>query len=429
MPLYDIPGTSSSYWLLSFDKHGTEVEDRSPDTDFLSERILAAARDQSPTDIFLSSHGWKGDFPGAKEQYDRWFAALLARRDDVDAMGPEFRPIWIGLHWPSLPFGEETIGATDFAAEMISQDDIMEKYIEFFDANSSDIRPLLKTIFQEHLENAGAVQMPEHVADAYRELGRQLGYQGGGLDAPPDSDGVAFDPVAAFEASEELGDDFAESAVLSGLLSPLRQLSFWSMKKRARRIGEDTMHSFCTKLQQACPGARVHLIGHSFGCIVVSSILGGPSVISRLPRAVDSLVLIQGAVSLWAFADFIELVSKPGYFNTMLRRPAVRGPIVTTRSAHDGAVGTLYPLAVGMALQIAFGEGDLPIFGGIGTWGIQGVKEAEDAVMQPVSAPYAFRPGGIYNLEASDYIGGHSLIDGAEVAHAIWAAARVTART
>jgi hypothetical protein len=411
--------------LISFDKHGDELKDWAAGTDtFLSERILSEIRRQPPTDIFLSSHGWKGDLPGAKDQYDRWFGAMLARQDDLRTMGADFRPLWIGLHWPSLPFGEETLGAGSFAAELPSQDEIMEKYIEFFDEDSPNVRDLLETIFRENLENAGAVQMPQHVAQAYRELGQQLGYASGGLDAPPDSDGADFDPVAAFEASEDLGTDFAESAVLSGLLSPLRQLSFWTMKKRARRLGENAMHAFCKRLQQDCLATRVHLIGHSFGCIVVSSILGGPGGTARLPRAVESLFLIQGAVSLWAFADLIEIVRKPGYFNAMIRGPAVRGPIVTTRSEHDGAVGTLYPLAVGIALQVSFG---LPIFGGIGTWGIQGLSEAEDLAMRPVSERYAFRPGGIYNLESSEYVGGHSLIDGPEVAHAIWEAVRTGA--
>lgn len=186
------------------------------------------------------------------------------------------------------------------------------------------------------------------------------------------------------------------------------------------------MHAFCTKLQQECPGTRVHLIGHSFGCIVVSSILGGPGGTTRLPRAVESLFLIQGAVSLWAFADYIDAVRKPGYFNAMIRGPAVRGPIVTTRSKRDGAVGKLYPLAVGIVGQVSYDE-QLPIFGGIGTWGAQGLKEAEDVVMRRASERYAFRPGGIYNLEGTEYIGGHSLIDSPEVAHAIWEAVRTGA--
>ena len=75
------------------------------------------------------------------------------------------------------------------------------------------------------------------------------------------------------------------------------------MKKRARSIGESGMHGFVADLMTAAPDARIHLMGHSFGCIVVSSIVGGPEARHALPRQVDSVALIQGAVSLWAFGD------------------------------------------------------------------------------------------------------------------------------
>jgi hypothetical protein len=38
---------------------------------------------------------------------------------------------------------------------------------------------------------------------------------------------------------------------------------------------------------------------------------------------------------------------------------------------------------------------------------------------------YGFQPGHIYNLDGSQFIPGHSGIDGPQVAHAIWQAAAV----
>jgi hypothetical protein len=213
--------------------------------------------------------------------------------------------------------------------------------------------------------------------------------------------------------------------VESGLLSPLRQLSFWIMKKRARSVGEGGMHKFISDLQTALPETRFHLMGHSFGCIVVSGVLGGPKGQQRLPRPVDSLVLVQGAVSLWAYADRIMHLPKTGYFHTMIRRPSVRGPVVTTRSAKDCAVGVAYPLAVGLAAQISFGLKVLPPFGGIGSFGIQGFEGAEDLKMREAGEGYQFEAGKLYNLDATSYIRGHCDISGPEVAHAIWQAAAV----
>ena len=39
------------------------------------------------------------------------------------------------------------------------------------------------------------------------------------------------------------------------------------------------------------PNLRIHLMGHSFGTIVVSSMIGGPNAVGPLPRPVDSVAL------------------------------------------------------------------------------------------------------------------------------------------
>jgi hypothetical protein len=144
---------------------------------------------------------------------------------------------------------------------------------------------------------------------------------------------------------------------------------------------------------------------------------------------VDSLVLVQGALSLWAYADTIPDGSAPGYFNTMIKRGAVRGPIVTTKSVHDTAVGTFYPLAVKLSGHPDFGD-MLPEHGAIGAFGIQGLADLIASRMLPESATYGFTPGRIHNLDGSQFIakldgasGAHSDIDGPQVAHAIWQAA------
>jgi len=207
------------------------------------------------------------------------------------------------------------------------------------------------------------------------------------------------------------------------------------MKKRARAIGETGMHQFVAELMNAAPQARFHLMGHSFGCIVVSSILGGPKAANPLPRKVDSLVLLQGAVSLWAFGTEVHGKATPGYFNPWVARSAVRGPIVVSRSIHDHAVGRLYPWA--SAVSFADGSFDVdddnpPLHGAIGTFGIRGVQGVTFRPMLDVTGAYGFEAGTIYNLESSQFIakgdgvsGAHSDIDGPQVAHALWQAALI----
>jgi hypothetical protein len=424
MPQQQIPGTAARYWLISFNKNGQESKEDGEG--LLTERILAETRRERPTHVFLFSHGWKGDLVAAQEQYDRWIAAMLNLRDDAARFGKDFKPLFIGLHWPSLPFGQETFEAQSFGTDSVAPEEALKAYIDFFDEGDPAVRRSLEGIFAAHRADAGAVRMPEDVAARYQELAAALQFETSeDPAAAPDEEGVAFNPRGAMEATDEAALSFGETNIESGLLAPLRQLSFWIMKKRARRVGEGGMHHFVASLQQALLETRFHLMGHSFGCIVVSGILGGAGGTRSLPRPVDSLALVQGAVSLWAYADKIMRLPKTGYFNKVVRRPSVRGPIVVTHSWRDFAVGVAYPLAVGLVGQIAFDVKILPPFGGIGSFGIQGATGTESLTMGPANTQYGFNPGGIYNLKSDEFIHGHCDISRPATAHLLWQAALV----
>ena len=214
-------------------------------------------------------------------------------------------------------------------------------------------------------------------------------------------------------------------------MSPLRQASFWKMKDRARVFGETGGHELVRRLQQTAPAAHFHLMGHSFGCIVMSATVAGAPGSAPLRRAVDSLFLVQGALSLWAYASENPYApGTAGYFHHVVRERLVRGPIVTTRSIKDTAVGHYYPRGAKLKRQLLLVDDKYPKYGGIGTFGIQGIAVARDLLMQSAQHVYSFGPGQIYNLEASHVIrngggasGAHSDIAHPEVAHAFWAAA------
>jgi hypothetical protein len=160
--------------------------------------------------------------------------------------------------------------------------------------------------------------------------------------------------------------------------------------------------------------------------------LGGPDCRGTLQRPVDSVVLVQGAVSLWCYAPSIPFDNAgAGYFSRILAEKKIRGPLVTTRSKHDTAVGVLYPLASRLKGAASFVPG-LPEYGAIGTYGLQGLADPDktDTAMLAADGPYSLAKGRVYNLEASQFIakkegasGAHSDIAGPEVAHAIWEAA------
>lgn len=438
MPYRTLPGSNERYALVSYAADGFERMD-DPDG-MMTERVLADVKGTRVTDVFFFSHGWKGDVPAAIDQYDRWIGAFLARSGDrarMEAKVPQFRPLFVGLHWPSLPFGDEGFAAGSFSAAAGAVDglpvDPLARWLAIL-GDTPAIRGPLERIVQAARQNAAADEMPAEVAAAYRELDAALGLGSGGLGAAPDADRAAFDPVAAFEALQGDGASFG-GGWLGGLLSPLRQLSFWTMKKRARTIGEGAMHAFLGRLLSATAArkARVHLMGHSFGCVVVSSMLGGPLAESPLNRPVASVTLVQGALSLWSYARAIPFGGGgPGYFHRVLLDGKVAGPLVTTRSRHDTAVGQLYPLASKIHGSASFAPGAFPEYGAVGAFGLQGIPdtEREERPMLPADGEYRFAGRRVYNLEASRYIaqkdgisGAHSDIDGAEVAHVIWEAA------
>jgi pimeloyl-ACP methyl ester carboxylesterase len=177
---------------------------------------------------------------------------------------------------------------------------------------------------------------------------------------------------------------------------------------------------------------RFHLMGHSFGCIAASALVAGPKGCGQLVRPVESLTLVQGAMSLWSYCtDIPATPGQKGYFRSVVADRKVRGPILTTRTPFDTAVGRFYPLGAGVRQQVSFAPGELPTYGAVGAFGLRGSGlTADDKAMLPTNQTYGFQPGHVYNLECSEYIRQGSGADGAhgdflhpEVAHAVWEAA------
>lgn len=431
MALRRIPGTDREYHLIAFDKQGTEVRD--PDGTVASEAALAAAADPAAaiTDVFVISHGWQGDYVDAINQYDGWLSAY-----DPDRVGDSIRPFVIGVHWPSKAWSDRTIrtAAADGllsdepepGTNSITVDAAVDEYAERF-GDGAEVRQALRTVL-EHVADVDPEQdadpgdrLPGDVADAYRTIAETIG--------AADDDpllGSAWDPDAAFAEATERWDDEDDDGLLGdgwlgklreAILTPLRQLTFWHGKNQAREFGESGAADLVRSIMAATP-ARVHLLGHSFGTIAMSgAVRGAGGDPEPLPRPVESLFLVQGAVSLWAFAADVprDIGGGKGYFADIVDPEHVAGPIVATRSKWDHAVGRYYPLAVRVASQYLLGD-DLPKYGGIGTWGIQGVPDAvELPPLEPGRAPKGdFMPAAIHNIDASAVI---ATLQGAPGAH------------
>lgn len=453
MPLRQVPNSNRQYHLVAFDKSGRERKD-DPDG-VMSDRVANTLQAGGVTDVFIVSHGWKGDIPAAIEQYDRWISVMIDQADDVARMGakfPNYRPLIIGLHWPSQPWGEEEVGGGasfagtasvagsgefDAPSRAPTVEELIDRYTDRLsdgDAPDPELREQIRRVVEAARKQMAPPQLPPDVVEAYKRIDALANLGSGNLGSGPGEDRAPFDPQRAYRATKPAVASFGGDGLMGGLLSPLRQLSFWKMKKRAQVFGESGAASLLQRLQGVGgPDLRFHAAGHSFGCIVVSAMLRGGNSGPAGRAPIHSVSLLQGAMSHWSYCSHIEQSNnEPGYFRPVIDQRRVRGPIVTTQSRFDKAVGFWYPKAAGVMGQVAFalGLGELPKFGAVGTFGIQGADtNGVQLDMLRVGGRYGFRGGQIYNVNADQFIrngggfsGAHSDIAHPEVAHAVWEA-------
>lgn len=448
-----IPGTEWSYHLIPFDENGRE---RTWHGQLVSEQVQERLKSRPVTDVFIFSHGWRGDVSDAVDQYDAWVSAMAGCTADLAAVKqarPDFSPLLIGVHWPSLPFGDEELRAYQAAAIGPGRRRNDDERVDFFAhriADSRRARSALHTILNAADQPPTEV-LSRDVARAFLDLQTEAGLLAKRSSAPG-ADCEPFDPVQLYSqirSDRSGGGDggFQGADDLNGFLQMLGYLSFWKMKDRARMFGETGAHELLQSLQRLTVGrdVRFHLMGHSFGCIVVSACVAGPPGARTKPLPVDSLTLIQGALSLWAYCSNVEQGiadsaqpsrgGTPGYFRPLIERRLVKGPIVTTQSTFDSAVGELYPWAAWWRGQVvmASNQEPKPKYGAIGAHGICGPGcETTEVEIQNARYDYGFQPGKIYNLDCSRIIcngsgasGAHSDICHPEVAHLVWQAASV----
>jgi len=260
------------------------------------------ARGLAPaTDCFVFCHGWLYDEAEARAEAWRFFAlldqALAPVRDDVV-------PLSVALHWPSKPFGDpEPTRAERRGAGLWPE---LERHVERTVRSGGDRAAVTRLLCDLH--GAEVPQSAEDQAEL-EALDRRL------------------------HAAER------DRGLLP--ISPLHALSFWVMKRRAGDVGERIAREHLAALWRPRPGApRVHLVGHSFGAkLVTSMVLGGVTP--------ASLTLLLGAFSAFAFAAEIPGLDRPGFYHRVLAERCVSGPIVVLHSEHDTALATLYRAIAG----------------------------------------------------------------------------------
>jgi hypothetical protein len=448
--LRTVPNTKWSYFLVPYNESGNEQ--RWPTGTFVSDAILRELKDHPITDVFIFSHGWRSDIDDAKEQYDSWVTAMASCDGDLRVMRevrPNFRPLLVGLHWPSLPFGNETLIALQ-SQRVVTRTQRIQSDVDSYGKqfpNTPRARAALRTILTA-AQDPPPEELPKALSLAFKELQTEVEPRTSSTQAPAEEQGSPFNPDELYKEIQAENRGLRAQAVdnLSWWQLMLGYQSFWRMKERALLFGETGAHQLLNSMQQTTKGrdVRFHLMGHSFGCIVVSGCVKGPDTRIRTSKPVDSLCLVQGALSLWSYCGDIDADvtgndgsrrGQPGHFYPIVVQRLVNGPIITTQSEHDSAVCRIYPWAAWWRGPRAYATEvrSLPKFGAVGEFGLRGpgCRCIDLPVKQP-DEPYSFRIGGIYNLDCGSVIcngggvsGAHSDICHPEIAHAIWQAATV----
>jgi hypothetical protein len=401
-----------NYYELDFNADGTLNSDGG---------VLEAVQAGGIQDVFVMSHGWNSGVDSARSLYQAMFTMLAGM-----IPGKLGTSIAVGIIWPSLLFPDDD-PATAKAIPSTGQQ------------LTAALQPAFAPLQQQSIATLGDLldQQPQDAAKLQQFHSLASGLVTSPVLAPEDAGQQASidgETAAVFGNAAAMSKTPANSAegipnpfttLWSGAREVLRSMSYYEMKNRAGVIGRNGLGPVLGKLAAADAGIRVHLMGHSFGARLVSYSLSGlPHAASGPNSPVKTLFLIQGAFSHFAFASPVPdvLVIGPGALSSFAGN--VNGPLLSTFTAADRAVGWWYPAASMLAHQDCQSASDLNYqWGGMGHDGYQQASGGITVKLAAQGTAYNFEPGKFYLLDSNAVIcadqspisGAHSDIRHAQV--------------
>lgn len=452
---FRLDGVQMPTWLLRFDKHGACT---SPATCKL---LLDQVRDGAYSDVIVFSHGWNNDFDDAAARYTRFLNEFETLTAAHPLPRPEkgYAPIFVGVVWPSIwlsfDSGPQIAAAPDGAREAVTESPVAQALAEGVAARggAQAAERLYALLALPHLNDEQASELAKLAAPAFGTLAddetgatrdtspadllamlraMQQAAASAAITGRAPLDQWADDPPAAVEGANE-----PQPAGLLNSLDPrnaLRLFSVYQMKDRAGVVGAHGVAALLHDLLDAAGPARVHAVGHSYGCkVMLSAVCAPPAPV----RSLDSLLLLQPAISHLCFADVIPRNGKPGGYRVALQR--VRTPILCTYSNKDFALHQTFHLAlrrdsdlgdqdIGIAADTNTTAGKPPSnFAALGGYGPRRANQELIDPMPGAGAQYpAFNGTAVIGLDASNgVIGSHGDITTPATA---WALHRLMAR-
>jgi hypothetical protein len=433
------PGVQAPWYIIPFDEQGYCTGP------WTRNDLLKAVKNGTYTDIFLFSHGWNNDWAAASERYEHFLKGYTEMRHTRGLTYPRpFRPLLVGVFWPSvilvLPGERSPAFAALPASPARSMDVEVAQERQEIQALASSIAPknverfydlaqrtelgqeealelarMLSPIYSadeaDDIPPKGRAATPKDVVKLWHSVAAKKPLQAnrgqGGFAQEP---GVSpAKPPGDFGFARE-PQDAPQGAGIFDLLDPriiIRLATVLQMKDRAGKVGARGVGSLLAELLTNSADARIHLIGHSYGCKVVLSAL----CFQPLDRRVNSLLLLQPAVSYLCFAEDATGTGQPGGYRSALDR--VEEPILTTFTPRDWPLSKFFHLAVRRSSdigEISMAGAPPSRYAALGGFGPGGCDaDCREIRMKDFGDQYALGAGAprIYALNAAEQISGH----------------------
>jgi len=420
--------------------------------------FLANTVARQPTDLFVISHGWNNDEVEADGLYQRFFTAV----DNVASSVPAFdrtKSFALAVIWPSKSFDENAFaaavgpqagaaaglgGPSPVDAQIANQ---LQTLKEIANNPASD-QFLDHAIAQIPLLSVSQSAQDDFVAALASAFGLQPSSPDPGLDngLVMASSTSGHTVLAQLAANLQLGPAAARAArggvggaagigsvgaaagfnplagIKNAALALANLTTYYTMKERAGVVGRTGVAQTVVKALAALPAAKVHVIGHSFGGVVVTSVVNALPGETPGHRAA-TMTLLQAAYSHYGMAHDYQ-PNTDGLYRSVVTGGKVASQIQITHSVHDLAVGLAYPLASALAHQIGQAAWINP-YGGMGGDGAQATPEAFSDTLRAVGTAYSpiVSPNIVRNLNGDAIIKSHGDVTHDEIAYAVLLAA------
>lgn len=386
-PFEQIPlagGVRAPWYVIAFDKDGGCTSPKSRD------HLLRAVRNGEATHVVVFSHGWNNGWAEVQGLTGGFFKNFAAISPPPAPGGAPFRPIFVSIFWPSIALVLPEERGPQFAAASAAESDERavamvaaavparsRERVRELGARASlseqeleELARLLAPLFARPDElGANTKPSPRELVDHWRAAAADLGEGGPREDFGfgDEGDGAGGGPRAA-----------GDGGPIDWVRLPYRIATVWQMKDRAGVVGSRGVARLVRGILDARPDVRVHLAGHSYGCRVVLSALAAEPPPSR---PVESVLLLQPAVSYLGFADRLPELGVPGGYRAALERS--RQPILMTFSSEDWPLHTFFHIALRRPsdigdVQAASGVPSVyAALGGYGPGGVGGLATTE----------------------------------------------------